>query len=346
LVALTVILLWFLLPLLFYTRSSVYLQNYYLLGQWPAQFMILGIGLDTGQRLAGRLAARAGSDATRRAWAAVGLLLPISFLALFAFQVFFSLRYQNARTAGNGPPLQVRYVRQTIELSQRLLAERSDCRLVGMGRGHQVENSDLALLQEFVAPGRVMLADGDLALPLPSPCAVYLDTRPGSLASYSLAAQATPIPGAQVSMKDQIWQFYEWTEPEHATESAPIAAWNLGLDLIGYFPAELIPGQERMLVLTWQVADEPPDGLYHFGAYLLDERDQLVAQHDGPGFDSVQWRPGDRFVTFHPLPVPGDLPAGVYRTAVALYSWPELVRAELSNGATSAFLDETILPPR
>ena len=337
-VALTVLLLWFFLPLLFYLRASVYLQNYYLIGQWPAHFMILGIGLDTAQRLAEEQGARAGSAAARRAWAAAAVLLPLPFLAVFAYQVFFTLRYQDARAAGNEPHLQVRHARTIIDASRRLLDERPACRLVGLGHGHQAENSDLALLQEFVDPARVILADGDLSLPLPMPCGVYLDARPGSSASYALAAGARPLPEEQVRVRDQTWQFYERVEPENRPASPAIARWDAGIDLIGYFSDEIIPGEEMTVALTWDVTGRP-GALYHFGAYLLDEAGAVAAQHDGPGFDSVQWRPGDRFVTFHPLPIPADLPEGTYRTAAALYTWPELVRAGLAGGGDTAFLD-------
>lgn len=337
-VALSVIFLWFLLPLLFYSRSSVYLQNYYLLGQWPAHFMLLGIGLDTAQRAAGRLAARATTSNGRRGWTAVGLLLPALFLAMAAFQVFYSIRFQDARAAGDGSRLQVRHARAVITTSRDLLAERPGWRLVGMGNGHQIENSDLALLQEFVDPARVTLADSELALPLPPPPAIYLDSRPGTLASYSLMGQAIPLPDATVPVNDQDWQFYEWPEPEGGAESRPIARWDGGLDLIGYFPGELVPGQPVTFILTWEAAGEP-DASYHFGFYLIDENDAVVAQHDGPGFDSVQWRAGGRFVTFHTVTIPQALPGGDYRTAVALYSWPDLVRSDLIGGGNTAFLE-------
>ena len=340
-IALTIILLWFLLPILFYLRSAVYLQNYYLVGQWPAHFMILGIGLDTALRLADRPSAvvRQRSAVVRQRSAVAPALL----LALFAYQVFFSLRYQDARAAGSGPLLQVRHAQALIDTSRRLLAERPDCRLVGLGRGHQVENSDLALLQEFVDPARAILADGDLALPQPSPCAVYLVTRPGSLASYIIADQAEPIPEAQVAVKDQVWQFYDWAAPADAAPPPILAAWELGLNLVGYFPDDLTPGEDMTLLLTWQ-PDGPPATPHHFGVYLLDAAGNVVAQHDGPGFDSVQWRAGDQFVTFHPLPIPADLPGGQYRPAVALYSWPDVVRAPLTGGGDTFYLQEQTYP--
>ena len=330
------LLLWFAAPLLFYWRSGVYLQNYYLIGQWPAHFMILGIGLDTLQRAAEHWPGR------ERLGRVAAWLLPLPLLALVAFQVFFSLRYQDARAAGDGPPLQVRHARALIDESRRLLAGRPECRLVGLGHGERVDNSDLALLVEFTDPARVLLADGDLALPLPSPCAVYLDARPGSRASYALAAQAQPIPDAGVTVKGQRWQFYDWHEgPRGDTTGAP--RWN-DASLIGVFRGDPTPGQNLTFVLTWEIAARPAVA-YHFGLYLLDAAGGVAAQHDGPGFDSAQWRPGDRFVTFHPLPLPPDLPAGDYRAGVALYTWPDIVRALLLDGADMATADERIIVP-
>lgn len=339
-VALTILLLWFLMPLLFYLRASVYLQNYYLVGQWPAHFMILGIGLDTAQRAADSLRTRATTNGKRRLWTAGGLALPVLFLALAMFQVFFSWRYQDARAVGNGPAMQVRHARAMIDMSRGLLAGSDGWQLVALGHGHQVENSDLALLQEFVDPGSVILADSELALPLPRPYAFILNTRPGSLASYSLADQAELVPDARLEVRDQTWQFYKWTEPEAGTGRSPLASWDIGLDLVGYFPGQMVPGQEMIIVLTWDNTQGPPDALYHFGVYLLNERDEVVAQHDGPGFDSVQWQAGNGFITYHRLAIPADLPDGNYRTAVALYTWPDLVRAELTGGGNTAYLQE------
>ncbi len=348
-VALTVLLLWFLMPLLFYLRSSVYLQNYYLVGQWPAHFMILGIGLDTVWRVATRRAGQAAAPSARRlwtpaawtpaAWTAAAWALPLLFLASAAFQIHFTLRYQDARAAGDGPGMQVRHARAMIATSRELLAADLESRLVGVGRGQRVENSDLALLVEFVDPARVMLADGDLALPRPATSAYYLDTRPGSAAAETLAARATPLPDAAIPVKEQVWRFYHWP-PETGATGEPVATWAMGLALAGHTREALVPGQPLWVEMTWRVAERPPNALYHFGVYLLDEQDGVVAQHDGPGFDSIQWRGGDGFITYHLLPIPAELPAGRYRLAAALYTWPDLGRAELLGGGNTSYIEE------
>jgi hypothetical protein len=336
--ALSVVLLWLAAPVVFYLRSGVYLQNYYLVGQWPAHFVLLGLGVAQCSALLQNRAPNSAILENRATLA--GWLVALPLVALLAFQVFFSLRYQNARAAGDGPALQVRHARALIGQSNRLLAERPECRLVGLGHGERVDNSDLALLVEFTDPARVLLADGDLALPQPSPCAVYLDARPGSRASFALAAQAQPIAGVGVTVRDQTWPFYDWTEEARGdTTAAP--RWE-ALRLVGTFRGEATPGQNLTLVLTWEIVARPPANI-HFGAYLLDAAGGVAAQHDGPGFDSAQWRAGDRFVTFHPLPLPADLPPGNYRAAVALYTWPDIVRAPLADGTDVAMVDERIV---
>lgn len=342
--AIIVLLIWFAAPLLFYLRSAVYLQNYYLIGQWPAHFMILGIGLDTAQRAAASRAGRATTEGKRRGWTALVWLLPLPLLVLCAYQAFFVLRYQDARAAGNEPHVQVRHIRQALASANRLLAEYPHCRLVGVGRGGQVENSDLALLQEFTDPDRVLLTDGELALPLPAPCGLYLSARPGSPADYWLGANARPVEGADVPVKNEVWPFYVWDAPdEAAADLSGAPRWDNGLALVGYFRGDANRGQPLDLSLTWQVT-EAAGAIYHFGTYLLGEGDAVAAQQDGAGFDSVQWRPGDRFITWHDLPIPPDLPAGTYRTAVALYTWPDLVRSAVSTGGNTGYLEQIVLP--
>ena len=62
-----------------------------------------------------------------------------------------------------------------------------------------------------------------------------------------------------------------------------------------------------------------------------------MAQADGPGFDSIQWQPGDHFITWFDIPVPSDLPTGAYQLAFAYYTWPDLERIELLAGGNTLF---------
>jgi hypothetical protein len=120
--------------------------------------------------------------------------------------------------------------------------------------------------------------------------------------------------------------------------------WTNGVALVGYFRGEPQRGRPLDMALTWQVVGPVDGNPYHFGAYLLDEGNQVVGQQDGPGFDSVQWREGDRFITWFLVPVADDLPVGSYQTAVALYSWPDVVRVPLASGDNTAYLEAIMLP--
>jgi hypothetical protein len=266
-------------------------------------------------------------------------LLPIPFLTLVAYQVYFNLTYQNARAAGDGTLIQIHHMRETISQSRNLLSQYPDCVLAVLSEGHQVENSKLALLQEFTEPGRVLLADGEAAVPLPAPCAIYLDARPGSRASQWVAANATPIPDAAVTVRNQVWQFFHFRSAGDSTGEA-LAGWENGTALVAYQRGQLSSGEALPLTLEWRIEEVPAEQVYHLGTYLLAADNQVVAQHDGPGFDSIQWRKGDRFITWFELPVAADLPPGNYRLAVALYTWPDLVRANLQSGENTAFLEQ------
>lgn len=338
--ALWILLLWFLAPLLFYLRSSVYLQNYYLLSQWPATFMILGIGLafiaEWGLRISDSLPRIAYWLLLTAYW-----LLPLSLLA---YQNYFNLTYQDARAAGDGTLIQIHHMRETISQSRNLLKQYPACDLVVLSEGHQVENSKLALLQEFTEPERILLADGETAVPLPTPCAIYLDARPGSRASQWVTANATPIPDAAVTVREETWRFYQ-RETAATANPQPLAEWTNGASLVGYERGDLIPGQPLPLTLEWRVVATPPEQLLHIGTYLLTADNQVVAQHDGPGFDSIQWREGDGFITWFEIPVAAELPPGDYQIAAALYTWPDLVRVNLLSGGNTAYLERFVVNP-
>ena len=96
--------------------------------------------------------------------------------------------------------------------------------------------------------------------------------------------------------------------------------------------------------MTWSVETQPPETVVHVGTYLLTLENQVAAQSDGPGFDSIQWRAGDQFVTWFDVPVGQDLPPGDYQIAVALYTWPDLERIDLARGGNTLFLEQFQVP--
>jgi hypothetical protein len=336
---LCILLVWFALPILSYLRSAHYLQVYYLIGQLPTHFILIGAGLGEAQALLGRLARQIDRQAVRRAaQIAAHAVLPLPLVALAVWQFAFNLQFQDSRLVNPGPT-QIRHVRAAIQTSRQLLAEYPGCDLVAVSRGFSHESSELALLHEFVSQEHVLLADGQLAIAIPAPCAIYLDAWPASRASTWLATAATPLPDAAIPVLGETWQFYILPSEAQSEPPAYLAQWVNGVALAKVARGEFHPGVTLPLTLTWAVEASPPEIEYHFGTYLLTMDNQVVAQSDGPGFDSIQWRAGDRFITWFDIPVPQDLPPGEYQIAVALYVWPTLERIDLLSGGNTAFLE-------
>ena len=341
-----ILLLWFILPLLFYLRSSHYLQVYYLIGQLPAHFILIGVCLDSAQRRLEQTARRIQRRTVQRAVQVIAwTILPLPLLALAGWQCAFNVKFQDHRFESDTGLTQIRHVRAAIHTSRQLLSEYPACDLVVVSEGHNVETSRLALLHEFVSPERVLLADGRFAVPIPAPCAIYLDAWPGSRASRWLAHVASPFPSATVKVHNETWIFYDLTAEERARAiENPIASWTSGVSLLEYTRGDVRAGTRLPLTLTWIVETTSPEVTYHAGAYLLTPDNQAVAQSDGPGFDSIQWRAGDTFITWFDIPVPPDLAPGTYQIAVAWYTWPGLERVNLTTGGNTAFLEQIQVP--
>lgn len=344
-IAISILLLWFVVPVVFYLRSSHYLQLYYMIGQVPAHFVLVGVCLAGAQRGLEHLARRARQGKARRAvrlaaWA----VLPLPLLTLVIWQCAFNVHFQDVRRQNKfGDAVQIRHIRAAVQAVQRLLAERPECGIVAISEGHRVELSELSLLREFTAPERILLTDGRLAVPLPATCGIYLDALPGSRASRWVAATATPLAEA-IPAPDATWRFYALSAARPDPVPARLATWQNGVALTRYERGGVVPGAALSLTLEWVVEAPPPRKVYHVGTYLLTVDNQVVAQSDGPGFDSIQWRVGDRFIAWFDIAVPPDLPPGDYQIAVAFYSWPWLERVDLTSGGNTAFLERVAVP--
>jgi hypothetical protein len=343
---LVILLLWFFLPILFYLRSAHYLQIYYLIGQWPAHFVLIGVCVAGLQRVVERLAQSAKRKVTRRVLQIATWVVLLPLLALVGWQTWFNLQVQDHRFDTRKGSPQIRHVRAAIQTSRQLLAERPGCDLAVVAKGHHLEASELSLLRGFVSWERVLLADGNLAVPVPHPCAVYLDALPGSQASAWLEAVAVPLSEKTIGVLGERWRFYDLPEDARADvvegffSQEPLATWANGVALVRYERGPVRPGTMLRLTLAWSVETQPPEVVYHFGTYLLTLDNRLIAQSDGPGFDSIQWREADTFITWFDISVPPDLPLGDYQIAVALYTWPGLERIDLVAGGNTAFLEQ------
>ncbi len=115
------------------------------------------------------------------------------------------------------------------------------------------------------------------------------------------------------------------TQPPDVTQVADVGhfAYLIGYDLSGAVDGvHLLPGETLQVRLVWQAKETPEDNYVVF-VQLLDQSNQVVAQHDGqPGggeLITTTWAPGEYISDVHPLALPADLPAGDYRLIVGMY---------------------------
>ena len=81
-------------------------------------------------------------------------------------------------------------------------------------------------------------------------------------------------------------------------------------------------GDVLQLQLNWQ-AERTPDADYTVFVQLLDERDQVIAQHDAPPVSGERptsgWQPGEQVSDKHGLLVPAGTAPGDYRLIAGMY---------------------------
>ncbi len=81
-------------------------------------------------------------------------------------------------------------------------------------------------------------------------------------------------------------------------------------------------GNEPLTLLTYWRVEKPPSNPLRIFVHLMGESDVPVAQHDGLGSPSRGWRSGDWIVQKHVIPLPADLPPGLYTPQLGLYNAP------------------------
>ncbi len=91
------------------------------------------------------------------------------------------------------------------------------------------------------------------------------------------------------------------------------------------------------LQLNWQ-AERTPDADYTVFVQLLDERDQVIAQHDAPPVSGDRptsgWQPGEQVSDKHGLLVPAGTAPGDYRLIAGMYDPQSGKRLPVDGGDT------------
>jgi hypothetical protein len=347
---LAILLLWIVVPGLFYLRHTVYLQHYYFIYLYPAPFMLIGVVADRLLRSLLRLAATRRAPWLRPGYYAaagllLGLLLAVGVWQLHLYQVRLTLLGQEAFQQR-----QVRHMDRLIARMRSVAAAHLGCGLIVISEGHSADASPFGFLADFSA-SPVRYVEEGRGFIVPSGCATYLDTTGGAWLRAWLGERAVELPGEAVSAGAETWRFFHKPpepSPYAAAGAQPIGEWVGGLQLWGCeLQGELAPGGTAELTLVWRATRPAAEGagpLHFFNHLVYREDGRLVSQEDGPGVHSPCWQEGDLLVTRFHIPIPHDAPAGAYQVRVGLYGLVDGQRLPLVDGSDALEVGGVVLP--
>lgn len=111
-------------------------------------------------------------------------------------------------------------------------------------------------------------------------------------------------------------------------------------------PQHIAPGAVALVRLVW-AGEHPLTARYKATVQLLDERGQVVAQHDsepgGGALPTDRWTPGEPVVDNHGLFVPPGTPPGRYRLVTAVYDPATGARLPAPGESTAWSLGEIVV---
>jgi 4-amino-4-deoxy-L-arabinose transferase-like glycosyltransferase len=190
------------------------------------------------------------------------------------------------------------------------------------------------------ANGRAWLAVGDGHWP----------DHPALQALYPVEAERR----GERTVGEKTWHYSLFQSSQPAadlTAKQPVespAVFDGTLQLLGYQPlwTAISVGHRLELLSYWRVVQPPTADLTVF-IHLLNEKGELVAQHDGLDVAMRHLQTGDELAQLHTIPLPADLPPGNYSLRIGLYQSDTLHRLSVMVAGESAdsLLLQTITHP-
>jgi 4-amino-4-deoxy-L-arabinose transferase-like glycosyltransferase len=334
-----IVLVWLLVPPLFYSGPLLPVELHYLLPAYPAQYIVAGVAFVA---IATRL----------KEWRpAAGLATWAVLLLSAAAQVWIWLSLLNLiggqyTPGGFGTP--VKYHLAAADRVRQLAAETGahEVLIAGVSESPGVD--------EIAAVYDVLLRDFDRrfvdtrhsALFPAGPAVVVLSQQAaGPAANLYLAASAeiSRLPLRQGEGTVQLLALPPAAGPEPLATLDPPALFANWMQLFGYDEPESATADTATGQLYWRPGDNPDPVEYHLFAHLVAEDGRLLSQYDGPVFNPLAWQPGDTVVSTFAMPWSEDeQPASMVRAGV--YSYPDLRNVPLLDVAGNPWSDFLELP--
>lgn len=318
-----ILLVWLLLPPLFFLLPLTQVFPHYFITTFPAQYMIGGIAFAW-------LVARFGKSRYKVAFGVGwGLLLLTAALQLWLSFNLLQFVMRINTPGGMGTPLALKL--EAAETATTLVRESGAAEILLAGEG-EFPGIDAfpaewtVLLREW--PHRFVDAHSSALFPA-QPTVILLDGRleqnapiepVRQLYSALTETQETiPLRSGEGSYVVMALPTNNAAEPDTRFDN-PILLANF-VQLVGYgLRCEVGALHWR---LHWQTADNPDGADYHLFNHLLDANGQRIAQSDAAVFAPAQWRAGDKVISYFTLPLP-EAAAAPWLMRVGMYRFPSL----------------------
>lgn len=319
-----VLLLWLLIPILFYLRSPGDVFPHYLIPLYPAPYMAIGIMVTDLLKASRQRGVFLGQ--------AIQALVAVSTTALILWWSYLSLSiYAFVEThdtpGGMGTP--IRLYRQVAGAIARYASEWDNRQVVVLCPGDDPRYAECPAVWQFLLARHldVRLADHNRTLVFP---AADTDTvvllAPGeSLAADQLPRYATELEAIWLREQTAAYRIYRLPAVHPTPQTAFVETatrFENGARLLGYDLLDPIrAGQMVRLALYWQIdtlPTVPPAQGYSLTVNLFGADGTRYAQQDGPGQRVGLWRPGDTLISWFTLS-PGNATRPPYTLRIGMY---------------------------
>jgi len=319
------VVMWGLVPPLFFVRHSTPVFPHYFIAIYPAQYIAAGVAFAVlVRRLRWAGWASLGASAAAQVWIWVALL------------AFVSTRV----TPGTfGIPLAMQL--QAAELAQTMLDEELASEVLVVGPGSFPDHDVRAAVQSVLlrsVPTRFVNVNRSAVFPV-APSVVLLSHPSGKLAELYLVAATrialVPLRAGEGAL--QVLVLPGEADPSPYFEFEPPHLLANGIELLGYDAPALNDDGTATWQIYWRTAT-PSEADYHFFNHLMDGQGYRVSQADDAAFSARQWQAGGTVISRFVLPWPADA-EGPLTMRTGMYTYPDMQNIPLLDVAGNPCAD-------
>ena len=341
-----VVLVWLLMPPLFFLWQSTPIYIHYFIATLPAQYMAAGVGLAVLTTRSAYFVMRKRGYRPRTTHYALRTIITILFVTTAVLQLWLiggllAFVGDRATPGGFGTPLRMQLA--AVAEVERLVAETGATEVLLVGPGSWPELDEFPavygtllrhLAHRFVNVGEGAVFPAETAV-------ILLDNRgqTGIGPLYEAAAsqqQSIPLRPGEGLLRVLALPAGAAPAPEMAfTELYLLANWTI---FLGYSGPQTADPDHVHWWLHWRTADGPSPHQTHIFAHLLDGSGQRIAQTDAPAFRPDQWRADDIVVSQFLLPWP-DGAERPFTIRTGMYHYPAITPVLLLDVAGNPYTD-------